>query len=450
VGGRREAWHARLPAGALARMAGHCCLAALVGLVLLGELLGLAPPPVGAAPDSVGSPAPPPAAPLADCSLQVATGADGALAPCPDAPLVAWAIGPIVLPDVSGEPAAPVLQRPLDVPDAFQAYHALAAGESLGALALRYDLPVEALVWANDLDRGDALMRGQLLRIPRAPGLTHTVAEGETIERLAARFAVAPEAIATFAPNQVGDDLQLRPGAEIFVPGGSRPLPADWLAALGGIEGLARWGAEPAGVVRATQTNLRTGPSTEHPRVIQLEAGRQLALRARHADWLLVALGPTQGWVRQDMLDLASDELAALPETNDFPPPPPRWVWPARGTLTSRFGPRWGGFHNGIDIANRAWSPIVAAHAGQVYEAGWCSGYGYCVKMRHGGGVETIYGHLITRPVVRAGDQVAAGELIGQMGSTYDRAGGGYSTGVHLHFTIKVNGRAVDPLRLLP
>jgi murein DD-endopeptidase MepM/ murein hydrolase activator NlpD len=439
----------RIPADVGVRLSGHISLAALVVLILIGELFGLVSP----LPEATSSPAAPGSsvpstAPVSDCSLQVASGSDGALAPCPDVSQMALVLAPMQ--NLPGEPAEPILQRPLAIADAFQSYHILAADETLSDLALRYELPVETLVWANNLDRGDALMAGQMLRIPRAPGLSHTVAAGETLEQLAARFAVAPEAIATYEPNQIGDDLRLRPGVELFVPGGVRPLEADWLAALGGLEGLAGWGIEPAGIVRAEQTNLRSGPSTEHPRVAQLGAGRQPALRARHGDWLLVALGATRGWVRQDLLDLSAVDLATLPETNDFPPPPPRWVWPARGTLTSRFGPRWGAFHNGIDIANRAWAPIVAARAGQVYEAGWCSGYGYCVKMRHGGGVETIYGHLITRPVVRAGDQVAAGELIGNMGSTYDRAGGGYSTGVHLHFTITVNGRAVDPLRFLP
>ncbi|RRR66101.1 MAG: LysM peptidoglycan-binding domain-containing protein [Candidatus Viridilinea halotolerans] len=374
-------------------------------------------------------------------------------APCLDeAPFVALNISvprrPV--PIIPHEPAAPALQRPLDIPDAFLTSHTLAAGETLGDLARRYDLPLATLIWANYLDRGDALIVGQTLRIPRTPGLSHRVAPGETLNQLAERFAIAPEAIATFPPNAIGDDLRLIPGSEIFVPAGTRPLPQEWLAAKGDWEGLARWGPEPAGVVRAPQTNLRNGPSTEHVRVIQLEAGRQLALKARYQDWLLVVIGTNQGWVRQDLLHLDPEVVAALPESNDFPPPPPRWVWPAYGRLTSGFGPRWGGFHDGIDIASRAWSPILAARSGRVSEAGWCRGYGYCVKLQHGGGVMTTYGHLITTPLVRVGDDVDAGQLIGHMGSTYDRAGGGFSTGIHLHFSIKINGRAVDPLRFLP
>jgi murein DD-endopeptidase MepM/ murein hydrolase activator NlpD len=106
--------------------------------------------------------------------------------------------------------------------------------------------------------------------------------------------------------------------------------------------------------------------------------------------------------------------------------------------------------HNGVDIANRKWTPITAARAGTVIEAGWCSGYGYCVRIAHGDGFVTEYGHLAAHPRVRRGQRVGAGTLIGSMGSTYDRRGGGYSTGVHLHFTVKRYGLAINPLKYLP
>ena len=439
-------WRAALTTPDQIRLLSHACLIALVALILITELLG------GRSEPSVVSLEQPPLAIPSSQQSAIDCEAEGGEqhGSCIGTVPVVQASDLELAQTSAPEPIAPTLQQPLELMAAFQAYHPLAADETLGDVALRYEVPIETLVWANDLDRGDALMVGQLLRIPRLPGLPYTVATGETIAQLALRFGVAPEAITTFAPNRIDDAQRLRAGQEIFIPGGVRPIASDWLEFLGGAERLTSLTSEPAGVVRSMQTNLRLGPSTEHPRLLQLDTGRRVALRARHNDWLLVALGATQGWVRQDLLDLVAEEVAALRESNDFPPPPPRWVWPSRGVLTSRYGPRWGGFHNGIDIASSAWTPIVAARTGQVREAGWCSGYGYCVKLSHGGGVETIYGHLITMPVVRAGQQVTVGELIGHMGSTYDRSGGGYSTGVHLHFTILVNGRAVDPLRFLP
>lgn len=129
------------------------------------------------------------------------------------------------------------------------------------------------------------------------------------------------------------------------------------------------------------------------------------------------------------------------------------WMWPTFGTLTSGFGLRnmkVGRFHNGVDIAGIDQTPIGAARAGTVIEAGWCDGYGYCVKMQHGTGFSTEYGHLAGKPPVEAGQVVEGGTIIGSMGTTYDAAHGGYSTGVHLHFTLRHNGKAVDPFLYLP
>jgi murein DD-endopeptidase MepM/ murein hydrolase activator NlpD len=145
--------------------------------------------------------------------------------------------------------------------------------------------------------------------------------------------------------------------------------------------------------------------------------------------------------------------LDSLAETSDFPPLPPTWVWPTRGSITSPFGWRFvpfRSFHDGLDIANVAGTPISAARAGKVIEAGWCSGFGYCVKINHGDGMVSIYGHMLRQPSVRVGQSVDAGDNIGLMGSSFDRSGGGYSTGVHLHFTVKINGSVVDPLKFLP
>lgn len=425
---------ARVVASLLAaapRLARHSIVVALVLLVLGAELAATLP---GRAPTLA------PASP----TLRREPVGEAVVAP-----LVPLSIGPIRL-GAGPEPAAPALSQPVELAGPFRTIHLLAAGETLGAIAARYAVTVESLVWANGLQEGDALVLGQPLRVPSVSGVPYVVAAGDTAVSVAERFGVAVEAIASLPSNHVDGDLGLAPGSEIFVPGAQVQLPGEWLGAIGGLDGIAALRAERAAVVRSAQTNLRTGPSLDHPRLAQLDAGRRVALRARNGDWLLVEIGAVRGWMRTDMLDGAAEQVEALPVSNDFPPPPPRWVWPARGTLTSGFGPRWRSFHNGIDIASRAWTPIVAARSGTVKEAGWCSGYGYCVKLRHDGGVETIYGHLIDRPVVRRGDEVNAGELIGHMGSTYDRAGGGYSTGVHLHFTVLVNGKAVNPLRYLP
>ncbi len=116
--------------------------------------------------------------------------------------------------------------------------------------------------------------------------------------------------------------------------------------------------------------------------------------------------------------------------------------WPVRGTLTSRFGRRWGRLHEGIDIGVDTGTPVRAAAAGVVSYAGWGGGYGYLVIIDHGNGVETRYAHN-SRILVEVGQHVERGEVISQSGST------GRSTGPHVHFEIRQYREAVDPLRYL-
>jgi murein DD-endopeptidase MepM/ murein hydrolase activator NlpD len=140
------------------------------------------------------------------------------------------------------------------------------------------------------------------------------------------------------------------------------------------------------------------------------------------------------------------------PETQAFVPVPAAIQAPPQSRepaalprLSSRFGYRHHpirgtrALHSGIDIPGPAGTPVLASAPGTVRFAGRAGGYGNLVAIGHGGGVETRYGHL-SRILVRAGETVGTGSAIGLMGST------GLSTGNHLHFEIRDNGHAVDPL----
>jgi murein DD-endopeptidase MepM/ murein hydrolase activator NlpD len=118
-------------------------------------------------------------------------------------------------------------------------------------------------------------------------------------------------------------------------------------------------------------------------------------------------------------------------------------VWPLRGTITSGFGRRWGRLHAGIDIADPRGTPIHAAKGGTVVFSGWMGGYGNAIIVNHGGGLATLYGHQ-SRRVARVGDTVKQGQVIGYVGST------GHSTGNHLHFEVRIGGKAQNPRRFLP
>jgi murein DD-endopeptidase MepM/ murein hydrolase activator NlpD len=103
---------------------------------------------------------------------------------------------------------------------------------------------------------------------------------------------------------------------------------------------------------------------------------------------------------------------------------------------------RWGRMHEGIDIGCAYGAPNRAAAAGTVIYAGWMSGYGNLVVVDHGNGLSTAYAHASSL-AVGIGQSVAQGQTVSYVGST------GHSTGPHLHFEVRVNGVAVDPLAYL-
>lgn len=120
--------------------------------------------------------------------------------------------------------------------------------------------------------------------------------------------------------------------------------------------------------------------------------------------------------------------------------------WPTSATyISSYFGERLDpidgtpSYHWGLDIAGPEGTDIYAAESGTVTHVGWYGGYGNLIIIQHGNGLETRYAHL-SGYYVSEGDSVSRGQLIAPMGTT------GYSTGPHLHFEVRINGEAQDPL----
>lgn len=117
-------------------------------------------------------------------------------------------------------------------------------------------------------------------------------------------------------------------------------------------------------------------------------------------------------------------------------------------SFTSGFGVRSDPFrgsaamHAGIDLAGPMGTPVYATADGVVGRAGWANGYGNLVELEHGKGIATRYGHL-SQVLVHVGQRVKRGDLIAKMGST------GRSTGPHLHYEVRLDGRAVNPLPFL-
>ena len=204
----------------------------------------------------------------------------------------------------------------------------------------------------------------------------------------------------------------------------------------------------------------------ETTRAVAARTAEQRAVRDRLA-WSQRELATARRDKRATLADVQEDKEAAIGHMRDlqaqsaalaarirsaqssFVVPAPTgaasaagFVWPVHGVLTSGFGWRWGRMHEGVDIAVSNGTPVVAAKAGVVIVAGWMGGYGNLVVVDHGGGVATAYGHN-TSVTVGVGQQVAQGQLIAYSGNT------GHSTGPHVHFEVRINGGAVDPMGYL-
>lgn len=123
--------------------------------------------------------------------------------------------------------------------------------------------------------------------------------------------------------------------------------------------------------------------------------------------------------------------------------------WPLRGRITSVYGvrrhPYWGGghIHTGIDVAAPYGEVIRAADGGEVIFSGWWDGYGKAIVIDHGKNMTTLYAHM-SRLYLQVGNQVKKSQIIGLVGST------GYSTGPHLHFEVRINGKPQNPAKYLP
>ncbi|MGI6668691.1 MAG: peptidoglycan DD-metalloendopeptidase family protein [Acetivibrionales bacterium] len=154
----------------------------------------------------------------------------------------------------------------------------------------------------------------------------------------------------------------------------------------------------------------------------------------------LSSLYSRSGTIEAD-LDAAEAKIAEFMETVPT-------LWPAAGRLTAGFGyrkdpiTRKTRFHEGIDIGSDGGRTIRASASGKVIFAKYTSGYGRTIKIDHGRGITTVYGHL-SKYHVKVGQVVKKGDKIATMGTT------GRSTGPHLHFEIRLFGTPVDPLKYL-
>jgi murein DD-endopeptidase MepM/ murein hydrolase activator NlpD len=231
------------------------------------------------------------------------------------------------------------------------------------------------------------------------------------------------------------------PRASPFVARISVAIVALCLAAPAATAPLARQQSSRTGLA-----TLRLGEQGRAVRSLQLE----LAWRGFPSGTIDARFGPhLAGAVRrfQRSIGLRVDGVVGPATIAALLRGPRRTVvplaWPLLAPIGDRFGPRGGRFHAGIDLPAPAGAPVLAAAAGRVTWAGVrAGGWGELVTIAHVDGVRTMYAHL-SAIGVRVGQFVAGGTVIGRVGSTGD------ATGPHLHFEVRQNGAAIDPLRAL-
>lgn len=233
-----------------------------------------------------------------------------------------------------------------------------------------------------------------------------------------------------------------------------------WLAGVAAMLGWSRAERARAALVEVQPPVGQAQPhaSTGRPRVapiadrsgsnlrVQVEAGDTLfAIARRYGVALADLLGANRN-VAPDAL-FPGQELALPASTGgelaaELRPYQGLFHWPLDAPLTSPFGPRWGRMHTGIDFAADEGTPIRAARSGRVTMAGSLNDYGLAVVLTHSDGSRTLYGHC-SMLKVKEGQEVSAGEVIAEVGST------GFSTGPHLHFEIHVADEPRNPLLFL-
>ena len=224
---------------------------------------------------------------------------------------------------------------------------------------------------------------------------------------------------------KTGDQLNGRGGEETPLPEGSTVNSPDKL-----IHGGA--GLQPASAVDGL-IELNTSKSTDLDEQDLVAAVRDgIVWLAKEADVQ-----------EQTLQELA---LAAEQKSSRWAATPS--IWPVKGWVTSGFGPRVSPFtekpawHDGLDIGAAANAPVQAPAQGRVTSVGFDSKLGNVVKLDHGFGIETLYGHL-AKALVKEGQRVKRGDVVGLVGSS------GLATGPHLHYMVKVNGQTFDPSKYI-
>jgi len=273
---------------------------------------------------------------------------------------------------------APIAGEYISATGKEESVYVVRPGDTISNIAELFKVSSDTIRWRNDIGSKEYLRAGQEILVPPQNGLYHKVAKGDTVASLSKKYGTDSDSIVSW--NSAEGDLPLEIGKEIFIPNG-----------------------KPAVVIAPAKTPAKNTSSTKQSSSVK---------------------------VVQDVPSQISKD--ALGE----------WVWPVNGgivtqgygntSFASRSGYYKADFHGGVDIGAARGTEVLAAKAGTVTlsKTGYNGGYGNYIIITHDDGTSTRYGHN-TKNMVKVGQRVVAGQVIGTVGTT------GRVTGPHVHFEIR-------------
>lgn len=262
---------------------------------------------------------------------------------------------------------------------------------------------------------------------------TYTVKKNDTLSQIASRFSLSTDDLRAANPRHQEDHSYLQVGEVLNLNLVEKPIHVTAKGTLTREESIP---------FDTTYTKDSTMWKGQYKTVEQGEAG------LRHVEYEVAfenGLETARAEIGQQTIQAPKNKVVANGSKYMTPSRgggDGEVAWPLRGRITSPYGWRSRGFHTGLDIASSSGSPIYAAGSGRVIGSAWAGNYGRLIKIDHGDGLETRYAHLSSFKV-SYGDKVSRGDLIGTVGST------GRSTGPHLHFEVRINGAAKNPINYL-
>ncbi len=288
---------------------------------------------------------------------------------------------------------------------------------ALGLLQILIFVALTGCTYVDNRDGPSPAPRKAARKAPQKSGIYHVVKKGENLYRIGKAYGI--DYITLARTNRIPDARDLRIGRRLFIPGATRRLPVEIITPI----------KEPVERASAARTTRAKPPKAASVKPAPAKTPRASVPRRRSP--------PARAATPKSPRTTAR---ATLPRSGSGRQP---FTWPVRGKITARFDSRHDSLNDGIDIAAPSGTPVRATLPGQVIYSDKLRGYGNLIIVRHRSGYASVYAHN-RKNLVRQGQKVTQRQVIAEVGAT------GRVTTPHLHFEIRRNNVARDPLSYLP